>query len=486
MISTESAIVLGCSISLCLYFFLSVRCHKLNNSPIDFYYADLNISGPHYGSTYAGANITFTSIFMYLCFQATVSGLSTMWASFFWIISVFLFYILSPNLLDSFKKGQTIHQYLGERYNSKKLVLITSGVTIFAFIGTIGLEFYGFSLFLKFFGLSSKSTISIGITLIILMAAYCFVGGYWATIKTDILQVTCTLIGLLSLLNFLGILNFPLGLGIDQAKFETHWRYLIASFRNDSFFSDPFLIIGFFILFIPFQFSVMDMWQRCIATGGNLNRIRKYTLSGGIILGLIFIVPITIGIVASKAGYVNGVSNEVLFICIKQIANPYTISLISIMFLSSVFSTADTLLLAASNSLICDMNQVVNKKALNAYDLNKSKIKMINCQITTIILAFLTIFIFILANFMKISDIIIAVFSAQSIIGILVICGFILKERAKKMNKGAERAAIIALCLPIPLVSIGIFLKSQDIINIAPLLSIMIALPVLLFSKRIE
>lgn len=484
MISTELAIGLGCFLSIFLYFIIASRCYSLNITPSDFYYADFNISGPHYGSTYAGANITFTSIFIYLCFQASVSGVTTIWASIFWIISVILFYTLSPKLIESFKKGQTIHQYLGEKYNSKKLIAITSSVTIFAFIGTIGLEFYGFSLFLRFFGLSSKSTFVIGIALIVLMAAYCYVGGFWATIKTDILQVIFTLIGVLYLLNFLGIFNLPFG--IDHANYELHRKYLIESFKHDSIFSDPFLILGFLILFIPFQFSVMDMWQRCIATGGDITRIRKYTLGGGLALGFVFLLPVMIGIIGVKAGYINGDPNEILFSSINQITNPYILSLIAVMFLASVFSTADTLLLAASNSIVCDLYQFRNKKVLSAKELDASPVKLEHCKTVTIILAFLTIFIFILANYMKISDIIIAVFSAQSIIGILVLCGFILKDKTKNMTKGAERASLLGLCLPIPIVFIGITLKSPDLVNVAPLISILIALPVLFFSKKCE
>ena len=478
-----AAIALGGLVSLFVYFAVAGACQKLNRKPSDFFYADRNISGPHYGNTYTGANITFTSIFMYLCFQATLSGWTVLWATAFWIVGVVLFVVLAPRLESSFLRGQTIHQYLSDTYGSERLMIVTSIVTVVAFIGTIGLEFLGFSLFLRFFGVSESSTFLIGLGLIAIMAAYCVIGGYWATIKTDVYQVLFTLVGVVLLLHFTGILRFLPVMPADTVSM--HLQAVRQTFSGRALFEAPALIIGFAVLFIPFQFSVMDMWERCVAAHARIKRIRYYTLIGGVLLGLVFAIPVVMGVIAREMGYGATSSDQALFACIGQFLSPLVVSLVGVMFLASVFSTADTLLLAATNSLVCDLNVLKHGKALTADEIDSSDVTLTKCRRILIGASAATVSVFAISYFLDISDIIIAVFSAQAILGTLVLIGFSLGGRARTMGRGAVRSAAAGLILPIPLVILGKMLGSPDLVNGAPLVSIIVAV-VLLFATGKE
>jgi hypothetical protein len=83
------------------------------------------------------------------------------------------------------------------------------------------------------------------------------------------------------------------------------------------------------------------------------------------------------------------------------------------------------------------------------------------------------------------SEIIIAVFSAQSILGTVILLGLYLKENAKKMSLGAELACLIGLLAPVPIVLLGKYLfNSPDLVNAAPLVSIFIAVVVLFVTPK--
>ena len=470
------AITIGIFLSVCLYFFIALRCQKLNINPSDFFYSDLKISGLHYGNSYAGANITFTSIFIFLCSQATISGWSTIFASIFWAIGVILFVILVDKLEISFQKGQTLHFFLSELYNNPKLQITASIITIFAFTGTIGIEFLGFSWFLKYFGVSTQSTIFIGLVLVIMLAIYTIIGGYWATIKTDFFQVLFTLIGCLLLLSFFLPIH-PKDANIDHFN---NIKVLLNSFSIEQLFYDPPLIMGFAILFIPFQFSVMDIWQRGVAAGGDKDKIKKYTLCSGLFLSVVFSLPVILGIFAINSKLVNPAQNDTLFVLVKSLSNPYVISAIGVMFLASIFSTADTLLLAAANSAICDIYSYQNDDSITAHNINNSKIQMSTCFYAVLSLSLISLIIFLVAMLpIGISELIVAVFSAQSIIGVLIIYAILFPNKAQIMGKGALYSSILGLIMPIPLVIIGKLVEDNNIINGAPLLSIIIAVIIL-------
>lgn len=478
VITTPTAIALGFVVSVAVYFVIAARCRDLNEGPAEFFYADLNISGRYFGSTYMGANVALTSIFIFLCAQATTSTWSALWAPIFWAIGVLLFGKLTHRLEHSFKSGRTIHQHLRETYQSPRLQIFTSAVTIFAFIGTIGLEFLGLIWFLSFFGISEPGIqIAIGFGLIVMMSLYMIMGGYWATIKTDFIQVILVIVGCFLLVSpfFPNLGIYP---GVPAPNTIVDANKVLDTFSFKALFADPVLIVGFAVLFLPFQFSVMDMWQRCVATGGNINRIRRYIVVVGLILALIFTIPVMLGIFAVEAGLVNEVKPEnTLFIIVKTFANPIVIAVIGIMFLASVFSTADTLLLAATNSLVCDLLTFRKGEYLTAGELNASPVTLNKCRLYVVILSLLTIVVVLVSlGPAGLTDIIFAVFAAQSILGVLVLVGLFLPERAKKMGQAAITAAILGLVLPIPIVIIGKVLDEVDLISAAPIISVLIAM----------
>lgn len=473
--SISIVIILTVVFSALIYYLIALRCQKLNKTPFAFFYADGKISGTDFSATFSGANITMTSIFIYFAAQAPASGLSTFTAPLFWILGIILFFWLSPRLKQSFEKGQTIHQYLASAYSSRSLQSVTSIVTIFAFIGTVGLEFVGFSWFLQYFEVSRQSTLMIGIGLIVAMGLYTVVGGYWATIKTDLIQVILTLGGCLA---FLAL--FVKSPWVSEAIRTDHLTSLKTAIETGSLLQDPAFILGMAVLLIPFQFSVMDMWQRCVATGGSIRHFRRQTLGAGVALGFIFCVPVIIGL--SQTG--NSI-DQPLFQAVVNLGEPFLIAVIAAMLLASVFSTADTLLLAAANSAIVDLFAKRHSEELTAKVLDASDVTVMLARISVVVLSVGCLFVFgVAAAGFGLGEIIIGVFGAQAILGFLVLYSILSPEGARQRPRGAVAAAFIGLVLPVPLVVVGKVLQLPDLTNAAPLISISIALLALRLIPR--
>lgn len=440
----------------------------------DFFYAARRIGAGDYAATFAGANITLTSIFVFFASQASSSGYAVLWGPIFWIIGIIIFVALLPRLQGFFANGHTLHQYLSDAYNEPRVRPVASIITVFAFVGTVGLEFLGFIWLLEYFSVSAAPALLLGVVLVAIMAVYSSLGGYWATIRTDWWQVLITVAGVCALLY---------GLEISPDSGFDLKSLLLPMEPVPKLLSDPALLVSFAVLFIPFQFSVMDMWQRCIATGGNLKTIRLPLLVSGVGVGLIFIVPILVGVAARG---LSGHSDLVLFDMVGQIASPVLIGLVGAMFLASVFSTADTLLLAASNSILYDF-WLPRVRNVTPKEYSQSADWISNAQLWVWILAALALSLIGLSELgVPLQNLIFGVFSAQVILGILVIYSIVRPKKASRRTHGALWSAVVGLVLPIPIVIAGSLAGSRSLVASAPVLSTMIALPVLFLAPTAD
>lgn len=298
-------------------------------------------------------------------------------------------------------------------------------------------------------------------------------GGFPAVLATDIFQLILILLAVGALIWFSIIIPWDA---------RTTVKVLNV---NNFVASDLLSHLAYLLLFIPFQFAVMDTWQRCVAAGGDQRVIRPSMLWGGILVGVAFAVPIIIGIsVSDEIVQQNLDSQHALLLALKRIPAGFWYGLVIVAFLASLFSTADTFLLNAAYSLVYDQQVGATDPSHTPESFGKSERLLPNLRFLVAILGVASLAIFWILFYVPLRDFIFAVMSAQAILGFLVLYHFRAGENAKLREPGAVYSIVAGFSAPIIFVLLGVILENKQLIAVAPVISIILALIIFrLFPK---
>jgi len=138
--------------------------------------------------------------------------------------------------------------------------------------------------------------------------------------------------------------------------------------ESPSLFSDQMLVIGAFVLFLPFLLSCTDMWQRCAAISKHDDAkcwIAGSLKWGAVVFGILFLIPIIAGLTyrvihpspSPDAPYAAPLMAPLIetLAALPPLVQWLLLSMLLSCFLAAAVSTADTLLLAAVYALFYDV-----------------------------------------------------------------------------------------------------------------------------------
>lgn len=439
----------------------------------EYFLAKRKLNLRRFLGSYSATNVTFTAVFLYLCAEGTLSGNIPFWAAAFWMIGTILFVWLYPRISKFCKQGFTLHEYLEDAFDSSEVRRIASWVTIVTFVAGVGLEFYGFSWLMEHLSGGAIQWAVIGGILLLIMVAYTTIGGYPATVSTDLLQLFLIVVGTIVIVLY----------GVVPS-----WDNTVSArvFDTNHLFSDPLLILAYLVLFVPFQFSIMDNWQRCVSAGGDERIVRRATFGGGVIVSLVLLVPVILGMTVGLEQVSDTNSLDSLLVGINRVPPGILTGIVMVCFLSSLFSTADTLLLNAAYSLVYDQQIGRQRTKVSPQEFMKSEKAVPRLRTWVAIMGIGSMVSFLILWVVPLSAYILALLASQSILGFLVLYHLSLKNRnvAKRRRKGALRAIILGFSLPIIIVSYGLFVADKDFINGAPFLAVIIAVIVFFVTPR--
>lgn len=151
-----------------------------------YWLANATLPNTNVAATYFGANLTFTAIFLILSQEAYRRGYVTFCIPIYWILGSLLFVALYSRISPAIAEGKTLHQVLRDAYGSRSLQLWASLWTILAFVGTVGLEFYGGIMLIQWTGLSVFASSIIGLSLALICSAFTISGGFRGIAVADI------------------------------------------------------------------------------------------------------------------------------------------------------------------------------------------------------------------------------------------------------------------------------------------------------------
>jgi len=468
MTSLTILMLIGCClVFLTIAYFISRSVKKVD----DFFIAARHLRIRRFFGAYSGANVTFTAVFIYLTATAVSEGNLPLWAVVCWIMGVFLFWWKYPSIMEFCKTGHTLHEYLGKAFDSDEIRRLASFVTIVSFVAGVSLEFYGFAWLMEYLTGQRFHWLIIGMVFLITMITYTAYGGFPATVATDLFQV-------LLIAGGLGLLTYHI---IIPAWDE---RVARVVFDGRHFFTNPLLILAYVVLFVPFQFSVMDSWQRCVAAGGDKKVVRPATLLGGGAVAAAFIIPILIGISVGK-GLGTPPENPLqpLLLALNSIPPGFALGLVLCAFLGSLFSTADTLLINAAYSLVYDQRVGRKGQDLTPDEFGASARLVPTLRAWVVILGIASILVFGLLFVVPLDAFILAVLGSQAILGILVLFFLFAEGSAKRRVTGARRAIIVGFATPILSVGYGLFAGDRNFVDGAPFIGVILALIVMFLSR---
>jgi Na+/proline symporter len=443
------------------------RINPGNPSRRNFGLANQNLGGVAVASTYIGANITFTSIFIILSQEGYKRGYWALTVPLFWIIGTFIFLYLYPRIKEFIINGNTLHQAIGETFKSSSLKFYASIWTVLSFVLTVSLEFYGGIKLISVANVPFLSYFSIGIIFIIIIGYFTAKGGFGGVAYADIAMDIISILGISFLTGaFFSFLyqifsnSFPEIITTNEniAKFPTIDENIIFT-------------ISMLILFLPFQFVTFDSWQRLSARKSREKSPNTLIFSSGLVVSIIFCIPVFLGIyMRSKDIFIDIEHNELVLLKFLQYMNfqPVVIGIVVAGFIAAVFSTADELLNCSSYSFLSDALEIEedNNTTPGKLTIDYSyKFYVILFTVISTILAFIGL----IWKEKEITDIGLAIFSTQIVFVLPLFFVFFNRESAYKYELHVKYSMITAFIFSFLFVILGWIIKEKAFVEGAPI-----------------
>lgn len=229
----------------------------------------------------------------------------------------------------------SLSDFVRHFYSSKRLEYLISIVTVLAYFMFLVVQILGLSFFVSLLTDISREQAIIGVG--ILVALYSAVGGLKVDIRTDVFQAAIMVV----VISIFVIYSWNNNLSIDFSSLPE--GYLDGSaYAGYAFVAVAALILG------PSILASMDVWQRIIAARD------EQTAKKSLVYAAAFLVPVFvffsyIGIYAYQSDP-TGVPEDAL-ISVAESMPSYFSYLVSLLFLASITSTADSLLVVIVTSL---------------------------------------------------------------------------------------------------------------------------------------
>jgi hypothetical protein len=431
------------TISLLMGLYLR-RSQQKPSGWVDYFLARTKLSTTNTISNYVGANLVFTAIFLVLSLEGARRGMWVLSIPIAFFVGTLLLLYLYPKLVPFLEQGETLHQALGSVFDKGQTGWNTvrrwaSLWTILAFVGGVGLEFYGGVLLLKWAGVPQLSSVTLAIILAFICATFTIVGGL-----RGISKINTFLDGAA----FLGIFIF-FGLILWTSYNSTGSLTPISTSELSVTLTDNIIFtVGAFFIFVPLQLCALDTWQRGVAW----EKKKRIEVAGPLLFGAFLIcVASFVAFTAGNYVRVNGLmksDEHPLLTMMTNLEIPSSligfplIGLIIAGFVAAILSTADELLNCCGYAVLADF---LNLPRSEEVDEETSKAYIKSGKFYTGVFAFVSAALAVgaLALEKQITDIANVAFSTQVVFIMPLLFAFYYKK-AHKLHLSALLAMLIA------------------------------------------
>lgn len=173
---------------LAIYLIVALRKTKRELTPDEFFEARGLISPSEFANTSVAYGFQIASVSIFFAW-GFFYGLGAIVNPLFWGLGIILFMLVCGRLGDFFGTTQTLHGFLGGRYNSRLIAILASIMTLIGFLGAFTAELVWGSYVLT---IISPNPWFIGISMTIMAAIvawYVTRAGHLSVVKTDQYQL---------------------------------------------------------------------------------------------------------------------------------------------------------------------------------------------------------------------------------------------------------------------------------------------------------
>lgn len=349
---------------LTAFLLIGISEYKSDDTPDGFFLYERKMPTRFFGWTYVASNVgLFSSIFYSIYIAHYFGPAGMLWPTLAWFTGMFWFSRSLPKLMPFLQKGQSIHEFIGHTFGrtERERLLIrraTSLVTITLLWASIAIEVkFSADLVSAMFGLSSAVTVASVVA--VLATIYAYLSGYRGATRTDLAQGIMMAVGAVALA--IASIYF---LRDRPFVFDENYTSKRGLLLGPSWSS----LAGMVALLLPYQFCVMDMWQRCIAISQanasdspevRIEKMRAQSFSQpAIIFLLLFICWFIVGVVTKGTGFAVDPS-DVLGPLLAYLGQNGLLGFIVLIFAlgafgAAVMSTFDTFLVALVQAFMYD------------------------------------------------------------------------------------------------------------------------------------
>lgn len=255
MTAYTAGAAVGLGLGVALYLWIALRDMQRATRLSSFFFSDWDLGRGKVGVTVFSSAMSLATVVIAMVQLAVIFGVGIMWAMLTFCAGWFLFQRIGPWLRKRTQRTDTLHTFLGRSFQSRTVTVLASSVTIIGLLGLFATELFAVDLLLQAMGASDALALS-GIFLLGAVAiVHAALGGFRSVVRSDWAQSALLIFSIA----LMAILAFLLWRSNDSPSISwaAHAPTLLPPVG---------VLIGLFMINVPFPFVDTLAWQRIIAS----------------------------------------------------------------------------------------------------------------------------------------------------------------------------------------------------------------------------
>ena len=245
---------IGLALSIFYYLLLSLADRKRVRSLGTYFFDGWSLSERTVTVSQFSSSMSLATVVIALLQLGVVFGIGLSWATLTFCLGWGFFVLIVPTIRRKSVPRDTIHSFLGRRYESDAVRILASTATIAGFLGLFSTELFAADVLLSALNLNPEVVDGAIVLFALVTIAYSAVGGFRSVVRSDWSQ-TALLLASLATLGVLAVRNW-LAAGHPP---------VMDTSQAHSWLLPPAVATGLFFINVPYPLVDTQAWQRARA-----------------------------------------------------------------------------------------------------------------------------------------------------------------------------------------------------------------------------
>lgn len=270
-----SALVIGAALGATVVAFAYLiqvwRDQPYNRTFADYFFHSWSLRTRQVATTLFSSAMSFATVVVALMQLTGLLGIGLCYATLTFSMGWFLMQRAAPRIRARSEPSDTLHSFVGRYYGSRAIRSSAAAVTTIGLLGLFATELFAIDAVVKGLGLSPNYAGALIVVFGVFAIIHASLGGFRTVIKSDAYQSALLILSLLLLL-MLGLLAWN----------SVDFRQLNYTGKIGSLLLPAPVLIGLFMINVPFPFVDTLTWQRLIASSSSSDYVKgsRYAVAG--------------------------------------------------------------------------------------------------------------------------------------------------------------------------------------------------------------